>query len=553
MRDSSVDMPSRTYYYDSPDRRAGPRARHALYRGPLAIVHGDDRTGSSDSHAAIYAVFDRPSDAFAGLLAGETLSPGTNATFAQLVPYPQPKRCDPETPLHEAWSRLRGEPLGMLPVLDAQGVFLGVLTRDSVVEALLEDAVARRTPRASPARVRAVFKASRSLIQAIGHVQDEELLARRGLRLLMTLLDVRYGAIGIMDEHGGLQQFIYEGLDAAQAQRIGRLPEGKGLLGVVLREGTALRLDNIAADPRAAGFPPGHPVMRTLLAVPVAHRDQIIGRLYLCDRRDWQPFSEQDETLARAFAGELALLVANERHRREAHDAQAETARLLAENRLLARRLIASQEEERRHLARELHDELAQYVTAMRAEAQRLILLARGDDAAVHESALALASLCERTQDLAREVLRGLAPTLVYEAGLADALRELSQSFTRHHGSIRLRLALVGDLDGVPTPAALTAYRVVQEAITNAALHARASRVLAGVRRHARGRPQCLHVVVRDNGCGFDPAAVTAAVGIAGMRERVEALNGELHISSRAGAGTRVEAFIPAIAASETS
>jgi len=143
--------------------------------------------------------------------------------------------------------------------------------------------------------------------------------------------------------------------------------------------------------------------------------------------------------------------------------------------------------------------------------------------------------------------LRGLAPTLVYEAGLADALRELVGSYERRHGGrIRFRLVTAGRLENLDSQVAITAYRVVQEALTNTVRHASPTRVFIGVRR--RG---ILHVSVRDNGHGFNPQTVPYALGLIGMRERVQALNGELQVRSRPGGGTRIEADIPAVTPGE--
>jgi signal transduction histidine kinase len=548
----SVDMNTRV----QPDplerpHPAMPRVREALYRGALRQVYTDDVFGPDHTREAVYVVLDRANGAYAGLVPGWVAPKNAPRTFAQLLARPAP--CDPDTPLPQAWSALRQEAHGVLPVLDAQGAFLGVVTLDSVVATLFELLqIRRRGERKPPLRFVEVYKAARSVLQSLGHVEDEELLARRGLRLLMTLLAARYGAIGIVDEHGAMQRFLHEGLSAEQALRIGPPPEGKGLLGVVLREGVSLRIDDLGSDPRAAGLPPHHPAMKTLLAVPAVYGEEIIGRLYLCERRDGKPFSEDDEALAQAFAGELALMVVSQRRQREAGRARTETSRLLEENRRLARRLFQTQEEERRILARELHDELAQYVTAMHAETQRLLRLHGGTEPAVRESIGAMTSLCEHMHDLTQAVLRGLAPTLVYEAGLAAALKDLAQSFAHHHGRIRCRLKLSGPLERLETPVAIAAYRVVQEALTNAARHSAASWVFLGVRRSARAPAAgVLRILVRDNGRGFDPAAVTNAVGLIGMRERIQALNGTLSICSRPGFGTRIEALIPAAATTE--
>ncbi|MFQ5473649.1 MAG: GAF domain-containing protein, partial [Dehalococcoidia bacterium] len=94
----------------------------------------------------------------------------------------------------------------------------------------------------------------------------------------------RYGALSVFDEHGAVRQFITSGISDEDRARIGEPPEGKGLLGVMLREGTSIRVNDLSSDPRGAGFPLNHPEMRSLLGVPVAWAGQVIGNLYLADK-----------------------------------------------------------------------------------------------------------------------------------------------------------------------------------------------------------------------------------------------------------------------------
>jgi diguanylate cyclase (GGDEF)-like protein len=154
---------------------------------------------------------------------------------------------------------------------------------------------------------------TRSLLATLTRSRIETDLLQTGIEELAKLLDVKYGAIGLLDEQGNLVHFAHTGMSPEEVRRIGRPPEGKGLLGAVIRENAVLRLDDLAADPRSAGFPANHPPMKTLLAVPVSSQGRVYGRVYLCDRLDGAPFSKEDEELTMSFAGALSLVLDNAR------------------------------------------------------------------------------------------------------------------------------------------------------------------------------------------------------------------------------------------------
>lgn len=163
---------------------------------------------------------------------------------------------------------------------------------------------------------------TRSLLATLTRSSIETDLLQTGIEALAGLIEVKYGAIGLLDEEGKLIHFAHTGMTPDQVQRIGHPPEGKGLLGAVIRENTVLRLDDMATDPRSAGFPPHHPPMKSLLAVPVSSRGRVYGRVYLCDRLDGQPFNEEDEELTVSFAGALSLVLDNARKVEELNSAQ---------------------------------------------------------------------------------------------------------------------------------------------------------------------------------------------------------------------------------------
>ena len=129
----------------------------------------------------------------------------------------------------------------------------------------------------------------------------------------IQLVDARYGALGVRGHHHELVEFISEGIDADTRKLIGPLPEGRGVLGHLIDEPKPIRLDNIMQHPASVGFPPNHPPMRTFLGVPVRIRDEVYGNLYLTDKADGQPFSEDDEVLVEALAAAAGIAIDNAR------------------------------------------------------------------------------------------------------------------------------------------------------------------------------------------------------------------------------------------------
>jgi signal transduction histidine kinase len=125
------------------------------------------------------------------------------------------------------------------------------------------------------------------------------------------LLDAQYGALGVRGQDHELVEFIYEGIDEPTRAKIGPLPSGRGVLGVLIDRPKPIRLDNIHNHADSVGFPPHHPPMRTFLGVPVRIRDTVFGNLYLTEKKSGQPFSEDDEVLAQALAAAAGIAIEN--------------------------------------------------------------------------------------------------------------------------------------------------------------------------------------------------------------------------------------------------
>ncbi|CAM5330374.1 GAF domain-containing protein OS=Streptomyces rimosus subsp. rimosus (strain ATCC /DSM 40260 / JCM 4667 / NRRL 2234) OX=1265868 GN=SRIM_021505 PE=4 SV=1 [Streptomyces rimosus subsp. rimosus] len=161
------------------------------------------------------------------------------------------------------------------------------------------------------ARVPQLLEAMRT----VGAGLDLHITLDRIVETAAELADARYAAIGIIDEsREGLSDFVTYGVGAEDRARIGALPDGhKGLLGALIHDPKALRLADLTQDVRSAGFPPGHPPMRTFLGVPIRVQGEIFGNLYLTEKRGGGEFSEGDLHMVRVLATEAGIAIGNAR------------------------------------------------------------------------------------------------------------------------------------------------------------------------------------------------------------------------------------------------
>lgn len=218
----------------------------------------------------------------------------------------------------------------------------------------------------------------------------------------------------------------------------------------------------------------------------------------------------------------------------------------VAENQRLTRRLLQMQEDERRSLARELHDEIGQCLSAIHADAAAI--RNRGG-VSVRESAEAIVTVTAQIKDMVRGMLQRLRPAELEGLGLAAAVRELVAAFRQRNPQMLGTLELSEGLEGLPPEISTAAYRVVQECLTNIARHAQARRVDIEVGLSDAAPVASLRVTVADDGKGFDSGAPQRGFGLMGMRERVKVLDGSCEIDTSSDRGTTVSVHIPLPAA----
>lgn len=222
--------------------------------------------------------------------------------------------------------------------------------------------------------------------------------------------------------------------------------------------------------------------------------------------------------------------------------AELSLARLLNENRALAAHARQVQEQERRRMARDIHDDMGQYLTAIRLDARSLSKL---ENPIVASRAERIGQHAEHVQKAIGDLLHRLRPVALDEYGLIDAVRHLVQEWKKQYPGISCRCILDDKCSNLPDNINLTAYRIVQEALTNISRHAEATTVSVTINFRSENKT-ALEVKVEDNGKGLSsPYPDRRGFGLAAMRERVTAVGGSFDLQSTADTGVRISVILP--------
>jgi signal transduction histidine kinase len=373
------------------------------------------------------------------------------------------------------------------------------------------------------------LEATRDVAVAIGgeialeHVL--ELIVKRG----RALIGARSLVIMLRE---GDELVVQASAGHAEAMRGARLPIAESTSGQVLERRRPERITDVAARLRIAPTEFGVADPRTALLVPMVYRGNGVGVLAAFDRgEEGSVFSEDDEQLLRTFAASAATAVA--------------LAQSVQSDRL--RSSMAAADAERRHWARELHDETLQGLGGLRvllSSARR-----REDLGQVRTAIDEAVGHIEREISNLRAIITELRPAALDELGLRTALEALLDRHREQSGfEIEAALQLPADAreqERLDEDLETAVYRLVQEALTNVAKHARAHRVRIAIGANDGE----LLIEVQDDGAGFDPELASDGYGLAGMRERVALAGGTLSVASGPGEpGTLVRARLPVLA-----
>jgi len=347
---------------------------------------------------------------------------------------------------------------------------------------------------------------------------------QRIVDLAVEVTGARYGALGVLDEDAErIREFVTSGVSPEERAAIGDPPEGQGILGLLIRESRPIRIPDISADPRAFGFPPNHPPMRSFLGAPVRSRGTVFGNLYLTEKLDAAEFDADDERALVVLAAQAGIAIEN--------------ARLYEEAGRQGRRLAVLEDRER--IAKELHDGAIQALFAVGMGLQGVAGLS-GDEEVAKRIEDAVAEIDSVIRDL-RNYIFGLRPDVLSSQRLDQALRDIAQEF-RDRTDVVTILDVDALVAGELEPRADDVVQLTREALSNVARHAEAATCRVSLYR----RDGEAVLEIDDDGRGFDAAVGRErGQGLANLRARSEGVGGRLEIRSSAREGTTVRVQIP--------
>jgi len=352
-------------------------------------------------------------------------------------------------------------------------------------------------------------------ITSIGTGLSLPIVLQRIVESACSLVEANYGALGVIGDDQHLSEFITAGIDPERYAAIGHLPEGHGILGLLIVDPRPLRLRDLGVHDQSVGFPPNHPDMRSFLGVPVLVRDEVFGNLYLCDKRGADEFTEEDERLAIALAAAAGVAIENAR--------------------LIPRVEEMAILEDRERIARDLHDKVIQRLFATGMTLQTMLPVTGRDDVsnrindAVDELDVTIREIRSTIFALQAPVQRGLRVSIF---ALIDGARELLGFSPELH--------MDGPIDTVVSEKlAEHLLAVLQETLSNIAQHAGASHVNVTVEA---GTDVLVRVI--DNGTGL-PTPRENGRGLQNLEERAATLGGALWAAPLETGGTVVEWRVP--------
>ena len=358
-------------------------------------------------------------------------------------------------------------------------------------------------------------------VVAIGSGLDLPTMLHRITELASELVDARYAALGVLDEGGTrLSQFITVGIDADKHAEIGHLPEGHGILGLLIVDAKPLRLPDLKEHPDSFGFPPAHPPMKSFLGVPIRVADRVFGNLYLTEKRSAEVFSDVDEELVVGLAAAAGVAIENAR-------LHAKVAELVLF-------------EDRERIARDLHDTVIQRLFATGLSLQGTEPLVRRDpDTACDRIEAAVDDLDETVKHI-RTAIFALESSRSHEEGVRTRALALCRESAGALG-FEPHIVFDGPIDTrIPDEAAIDLLATLREGLSNVARHAGAARVDVAISVDGA----VAELEITDDGVGL-PEDPTGGHGLPNMTTRATRNGGTCALETGPTGGTTLRWRVP--------
>lgn len=357
-------------------------------------------------------------------------------------------------------------------------------------------------------------------VLVLGSDLDAPSMLRRIVEAAVGLVDARYGALGVLDDTGTrLSEFVTVGMDDALHAKIGDLPEGHGILGLLIVDAEPLRLPDLNLHPDSFGFPPNHPPMRSFLGVPIRVRGEVFGNLYLTDKTSAEAFTGADQELAVGLAAAAAVAIQNVR-------LQSRVQRLA---------LV----EDRERIARDLHDTVIQRLFATGLTLQATARVVHQDADAAYARLDAAVDDLDLTVKHIRSAIFGLESGGPAPAGLRDRVLGLCRDTAGALGNEPVCL-FDGPVDSAAADdLASDLLATLREALSNVARHASATSVKVEVRA-----TEHVTLLVCDDGVGPPVRDAARGHGLNNMAARAINRGGQFELRS-GEPGTVLEWRVP--------
>jgi two-component system sensor histidine kinase UhpB len=289
-----------------------------------------------------------------------------------------------------------------------------------------------------------------------------------------------------------------------------------------------------------------------VVSVAVSARFQLSEHLYAFTRRF--EFLQLDEVPVGLGVLAIGLIWVSWRRIQQARRelsarqlAETQLETVLTTNRRLTQEYLRLQESERKHLARELHDQLGQYLNAIKLDAVSIQDCAQREPELLHGSAEKIIEAVNHVHGVVSDMIGRLRPVGLDELGLVAAIEHCVDHWQQRLPQTRFTLSVVGEFDGLEESLAITLYRLIQEGLTNVYKHAQAQQVDIILERRELPPAPAPNILLRmsDDGRGMVPTAATSRFGLSGMRERVAMAGGHFELQSTPGRGLSFEASLP--------